>query len=96
MPLTHGASFTLIHSEEFFKYEIVEDWPEKRNNCSEAIVANNKNSSTAIELFMLFLFIQQQEGSVLFSNHESKNFRLAKRIYDFFSKLQPIAIFFEK
>ncbi len=71
MPLIPRASFTLIHSGKLFKYEIVEDWPEKRNNCSEAIVANNKDSSTAIVLFMLFLLIQQQANSVLNSNRKA-------------------------
>ncbi len=84
MPLTHGASFTLIHSGELFKNEIVEDWPEKRNNCSEAIVANNKDSSTAIVLFMLFLLIQQQANSVLNSNRKALKNLLQNEYMSFF------------
>jgi hypothetical protein len=80
MPLTYGASITLIHPGGLFRKEIVEDWPEKRNNCLEAIVASNKNSSAARELFMLFLFIQQQANSVLDSNRKAIKMLFVKRI----------------
>jgi hypothetical protein len=63
IPMMIFSSAALIQSGKLFKCEMEEPLPEKKKNWLATVVVNNKNSSAAMKLYMLFLFIQQQANS---------------------------------